>query len=65
MFNGAGKGIGGWNKVSTTYKFKDGSQYTCPGKKCSKASDFVFEPTIYDPESGAQSSWARVVLALG
>lgn len=51
VFNGGGAGIGGWSQVPTTYKFKDGAQYKCT-KKCSKAGNFVLEPTIFDPETG-------------
>jgi len=52
VFNGGGAGIGGWSQVPATYKFKDGAQYKCT-KKCSKAGNFVLEPTIFDPETGA------------
>lgn len=62
VFNGAAKGIGGWSKSAPTYRFKDGGVYNCK-KKCTKASDFVFEPTIYDPETGASLCLAVMACA--
>jgi hypothetical protein len=55
VFNGGGKGVGGWSQAATTYRFKDGGVYNCK-KKCSKAGDWAYEPTIFDPASGQWSA---------
>lgn len=57
LFNGAGKGIGGWSKKPRNVVRPDGTSWYCE-KKCSRASSPRYEPTIYDPESGeGRRSW--------
>ena len=40
----------GWSSAKTLYKFKDGKSYNCQ-KKCSKCSDWRYEPALYDPDT--------------
>ncbi|KAL4425029.1 hypothetical protein ABPG77_001807 [Micractinium sp. CCAP 211/92] len=55
ILNGAADGIGGWVDKPQEVKFKDGSTWQCE-EKCSKAAKPVYEPTLFDPETGKWSA---------
>lgn len=42
----------GWTDEPQEVEFKDGSTWYCP-EKCSKATRPIYEPTLFDPETGA------------
>ena len=52
VFGGGQRGVAGWGMHAYDYEFRDGTSWSCKNL-CTDVYDFLYEPTIWDPATGA------------